>query len=58
MSGLEVNGNGLAAITAGTKAPGKVTMRDAPGNQDIGRIITKVTDGTKAIGSKARTKKE
>jgi hypothetical protein len=44
------NGNIPAAVITGGKDPGSRPGRVILGNQDIGKIIIKVTNGTKGAG--------
>jgi len=53
MYGLAENGNGVVEIIAGMKDPGSTPERVIPGNQAIGRIVTKDIDGIKDPGKKS-----
>jgi hypothetical protein len=50
--GLAANGNGMEAIIAGMKDPGREPERAIPGSQAIGKTAKKVTAGVKAAGNK------
>ena len=50
MSGLAENGNGVEAVTAGTKGHGNIQERVITGNQDTGKTAIRDTDGIKAAG--------
>jgi hypothetical protein len=51
MYGLEENGNGVEAITAGMKDPGNIPEKVIPGNQVTGRMVIKDINGIRDPGN-------